>query len=84
MRNAAEKFVKRVSYEQVRVSTIGGAIEIKPSTDGWAVAFVMSKDYPCAAYGNDVEQAGTQLVGRLREIAAAVEADIKAFIERNK
>lgn len=75
---------KRLSYDQVRMQTIGGMIEIKPSTDGWAITFEMAKNYPCTAYGKDIEQASMQLVGRLKEVTAAIEADIKAFVERNK
>ena len=76
--------MKRLSYDQVRISTIGGVIECKPSTDGWAVAFHPSTDRPRVSHGKSLEEASAQLLSDLKCMINAVEEDLKAFVERNK
>ena len=76
--------MKRLSYEQVRISTLGGIIECKPSTDGWTLAFHPSTERPRVSYGKSIEEASTQLLSDLKYMINAVEEDLKAFVERNK
>ncbi len=76
---------KRLSYEQIRISTIGGIIECKPATEGgWAIAFHANATQPRVGYGKSIEEAGQKLVNDLRYTINAVEEDLKALAERNK
>lgn len=76
---------KRVSYEQVRISTLGGALEIKPgSVEGWEVAFQQHANRPVTAHGKDIESACQRIVDELKYKLNAIEEDLKAFIERNR
>jgi len=76
--------MKRVSYEKIRISTLGGTVEIAPSTDGWSVRYEQPTDRPRLGYGKTIEEAGQQLVKDLKHLVNAVEEDLKSFVERNK
>ena len=76
--------LKRLSYEKIRLSTLGGSVEIAPATDGWSVKYEPPTNRPLIGYGKGLEEAGQQLVQELKRIAHAVEEDLKTFVERNK
>jgi len=78
--------MKRLSYEKIRMTTLGGSVEIAPATsgDGWSVKYEPPTNRPLVGYGKSAEEAGQQLVQELKRIAHAVEEDLKAFVERNK
>jgi hypothetical protein len=75
---------KRLSYEKIRISTLGGSVEVAPATDGWSVRYEPPTNRPLIGYGKSIEESGQQLVQELKRIAQAVEDDLKAFVERNK
>lgn len=75
---------KYLKYNQVRIVTLGGVIEIKPSADAYAVSFEQNVDNPPCSYGKTIEEAGQRLIDDLRRKLNAVEEDIRAFIERNR
>lgn len=76
--------VKRLSYEKIRISTLGGAVDITPSADGWAVRYEQPSDAPRVSYGKTIEEAGQHLIEDLKRLVNAIEEDLKAFVERNK
>lgn len=80
------RFIKRVGYERVRISCLGGSVELAPATsgDGWSATFETHKDMPIRSYGKDLEAAAAELIGDLRRRFTAIEEDLKAFIERNR
>lgn len=80
-----QRFIKRVGYELVRISTLGGVLEIKPATaDGFSVAYQQHADRPQIGHGKDVETACQHLINDLKYKLNAIEEDLKAFLERNR
>jgi hypothetical protein len=76
--------MKRLNYERVRISTIGGIVDCTPSSDGWRAAFEPHAEQPRVGYGKSIEEAAQKLVNELKAVISAVEEDLKAFAERNK
>lgn len=74
---------KHVTYQEVRIVTVGGVITIKPNTNGYAFSFVTNSE-PRTSFGKNLETAGESLVKDLRFMIEAIESDIKAFVERNR
>ena len=76
--------MKRVSYAKIQISTLGGTVDISPSTDGWSVRYEQPANHPRISYGKTIEEAGQALVKDLKHLVNAIEEDLKAFVERNK
>lgn len=75
--------IKRINYEAVRIATIGGVIEFKPAMDGYSASFAMAST-PRLSHAKTLEATGAALVKDLKSMIECVEADINAFVERNK
>jgi hypothetical protein len=76
--------VKRLNYERVRISTIGGVIECISSMGGWKVSYEPHADQPWTCSSKSIEEAGQQLVNELKRTIEAIEVDLNSFVERNR
>jgi hypothetical protein len=76
--------VKRLNYESIRISTVGGTIECTPNGSSWKISFTTSKEAPRTSHGKSLEEASESLIKDLQIMVDAIKEDLRAFAERNK